>query len=308
MHKEDKSRDRVLGLDRPITRRDFLNGIAIGTAVLACGASTAMTAQDAPGYYPPLLTGMRGSHPGSFETAHALRDGERPPAPEDTGERYDLIVVGAGISGLAAAHFYRAHQGPRSRILLLDNHDDFGGHAKRNEFHLGERLHLMNGGTLEIDSPRPYGPVAAGLLETLGIDVPKLAKGTQHLRFYEDRGLQSGAFFDRETFGADKLIVGTGKTTLSTALSHAPISDRARKQMLELETGAVDYMPGLSSDEKKERLSRMSYQAFLREVVQADPAVAQILLRQDHGRNGVSASMPCRPSTAGHSTCRALRV
>ena len=153
MKKEDKSRDRALGLDQPITRRDFLNGIAIGTAALAypdalmaggsdpaggAASDSAAPAQDAPGYYPPLLTGMRGSHPGSFEAAHALRDGQPPPPLQDTGERYDLIVVGAGISGLAAAHFYRAQRGSRSRILLLDNHDDFGGHAKRNEFHLDE--------------------------------------------------------------------------------------------------------------------------------------------------------------------------
>src|SRR3984957_10885577 len=252
MTKEDKSRDRVLGLDKPITRRDFLNGIAIGTATLAYpGASRAgtpnstagtesaaapsaapsaapMDAQDAPGYYPPLLTGMRGSHPGSFEAAHALRDGQPPPPAQDTGERYDLIVVGAGISGLAAAHFYRAQRGPNSRILLLDNHDDFGGHAKRNEFHLDERLHLMNGGTLEIDSPRPYGPEAAGLLQTLGLDVPSLVKKTQHLQYYDHLGLKPGVFFDRETFGADQLIVGTDKAGLAQALEQAPLSAKAR--------------------------------------------------------------------------------
>jgi spermidine dehydrogenase len=161
MQKEDKSHDRVLGMDRSITRRDFLNGLAVGTAALACepllGAPSALGAPGGlgnPDYYPPLLTGMRGSHPGSFEAAHALRDGEPAPTPTDSGEQYDLIVVGAGISGLAAAHFYRA-KAPRSRILILDNHDDFGGHAKRNEFDLNGRLHLMNGGTLEIDSPRP---------------------------------------------------------------------------------------------------------------------------------------------------------
>src|ERR1700734_3788553 len=153
--------DRELGMDRSIPRRDFLQGALAGAAAAALGpralafaqdlgAGTA--AQDRPGYYPPLLNGMRGSHPGSFEAAHALRDGAAPERGVDTGETYDLIVVGAGISGLAAAHFYRSQRGPSSRILLLDNHDDFGGHAKRNEFHLDERLHLMNGGPLEIDS------------------------------------------------------------------------------------------------------------------------------------------------------------
>jgi spermidine dehydrogenase len=182
--KKDLSSDRALGMDQPITRRDFLNGVVIGTAALAGGplladapastaappdpsAVTAATpAQDVPGYYPPVLTGMRGSHPGSFESAHALRDGKPSPAPVDTGEQYDLIVVGAGISGLAAAHFYREHAGRASRILILDNHDDFGGHAKRNEFNLDGHLNLLNGGTLEIDSPRPYSQVADDLLRT----------------------------------------------------------------------------------------------------------------------------------------------
>src|ERR1700730_13469975 len=137
---QDRSRDRLLGMDQPITRRDFLNGIAVGAAAVASGPLLAaslpdLAAQAALGYYPPLLTGLRGSHPGSFEDAHTLRDGGTWPAATDTGEEYDLIVVGGGISGLAAAHFYRAHT-PKSRILILDNHDDFGGHAKRNEFNL----------------------------------------------------------------------------------------------------------------------------------------------------------------------------
>ena len=284
--RDDKFDDRAIGMDRPITRRDFLNGIAIGTAALACNPLIAAAAPDAPDYYPPLLTGMRGSHAGSFEAAHALRDGKPSPPPTDTGEEYDLIVVGAGISGLAAAHFYRA-QARNSRILILDNHDDFGGHAKRNEFNLGGRVHLMNGGTLEIDSPRPYGPVSAGLLKTLGIDVAALIKTTQHPKFYAHLGLKNGAFFDRETFGDDKLVVGVDKSTIATAILQAPISARARAQIIELETGEIDYLPGLSSDDKKQRLSRMSYEAYLREVVHADPAVTKFYHGKTMGEWGV---------------------
>jgi spermidine dehydrogenase len=286
-------------MERSITRRDFLNGIAIGAAAAAsaplfaapmndAGIPLSGAPQDAFGYYPPLLTGMRGSHPGSFEGAHALRDGQTWPAAADTGEEYDLIVVGGGISGLAAAHFYRT-KARKSRVLILDNHDDFGGHAKRNEFNLDGHLHLMNGGTLEIDSPRPYSPVAAGLLKTLGLDVPALIKSTQNLKYYETRGMHAGVFFDEETFGADKLVVGVGTVPFETLLKDAPLSERARKEIAQIETATTDYMPGVSSDEKKQRLSRMSYEAFLRDVVRVDPAVLKYYHATTMGEWGVGA-------------------
>src|SRR6478672_10998155 len=176
--------DRELGMDRAITRRDFVQGVAVGSAGLlaaawlpGCGQgepALPAAAQDRAGYYPPRLTGMRGSHPGSFENAHALRDGKALLKPIELDEQYDLVVVGAGMSGLAAAHFYRAAM-PTARVLLLDNHDDFGGHAKRNEFDLGGRTQLMNGGTFLIDSPRPYSAVADGVLKAVGIDAAALA-------------------------------------------------------------------------------------------------------------------------------------
>src|SRR5262249_34191499 len=144
---------RRLGMGRPITRRDFIDGIAVSAALApssrtlaAVGAEIVGTAaQDGPGYYPPALKGMRGSHSGSFEAAHALRDGAfrgSGATPDETAEQYDLIV-GGGISGLAAAYFYRAKVGPAARILILDNHDDFGGHAKSNEFQLSGKIPLI---------------------------------------------------------------------------------------------------------------------------------------------------------------------
>ncbi len=73
------SRDRRLGLDRAISRRDFLNGIsvAIGASLLpACGRNDGPIADLSAPYYPPAETGMRGSHPGSFEVAHATVQGQ----------------------------------------------------------------------------------------------------------------------------------------------------------------------------------------------------------------------------------------
>src|SRR3546814_6447528 len=140
---------------------------------------------------------MRGSHPGSFEDAHALRDGTAFDNVTDTGETYDLIVVGGRISGLSAAHFYRQAKGPTARSLVLDNHDDFGGHAKRNEFTVGGRLNIMNGGTMGIESPVPYSAVADGLMKTLGIHPEELAKASDEPDFYSNMGLGSATFFDK---------------------------------------------------------------------------------------------------------------
>src|SRR5579884_2889915 len=210
-------------MDRDISRRDFLNGVALGAGATLLGGAlseplaAALRAEEAMQaaagvYYPPTRTGMRGSHDGSWETAHRLRDAafwKTAGTPVDTRESYDLIVVGGGISGLAAAYFYREQAGRGARILVLDNHDDFGGHAKRNEFHVRGRMLLMNGGTAGIDSPTPYSRTADGLLKALGVDPPALSA-----RFARSGGLQGadlhGAyFFDKESFGVDRLVVGT---------------------------------------------------------------------------------------------------
>jgi spermidine dehydrogenase len=291
--------DKHLGEDRCIPRRDFLQGALIGAATAlngpllagladAASRSAALAAaQDRPGYYPPRLTGLRGSHPGSFEAAHALRDGASTAAVTDTGESYDLVVVGGGISGLATAQFFQTRTSRRSRILVLDNHDDFGGHAKRNEFILGGRMQLLNGGTLEIDSPRPYSAVAAGLLRELGIDISALSRKVEHRRFYAELGLRAGAFFDAETFGADKLVVGIGSMPMRSLLKDAPLSVRAREDIARIEEGAADHLPGVAADEKMLRLSAISYRDFLRDLVQADAAALAYFQARTHGEWGV---------------------
>src|ERR1700730_896729 len=289
-------RSRRLGMGGPITRRDFIDGIAVTAAIAASApvlgaidpGEAAVAPQDRPGYYPPSLTGMRGSHPGSFEAAHALRDGTLATSganPIDTGEHYDLIVVGGGISGLAAAYFYRARTGAGARILILDNHDDFGGHAKRNEFALGGKIQLINGGTLGIDSPRPYSAVAAGLLTALGIDPVALAARHAERGFYAALGLGPAVFFDKGTFGEDRLI--KGKTSSPGFLEKAPLSEAARRDIRRLETEPIDYLPGLSSAEKKARLSWISYRDYLLDLVKVDPSVIPLYQSRTHGEWGV---------------------
>ena len=318
MHDNDerqKQRDRELGMDRPITRRDFLNGVAIGIGVAMVGSGlgpltwdveAAGFAQDAPGYYPPALTGMRGSHDGSFDVSHTLRDGrfwQTAGTPQNTNETYDLVVVGGGISGLAAAYFYRQRVGRSAKILILDNHDDFGGHAKRNEFRPGGRLLIANGGTAGISSPFPYSAEALGLMQAIGIDVPALAAAARRNGNSDVfQGLQQAYFFDKETFGVDRLVVGTpggggrggrGRGGASSGMTWAewlaktPFSEQAQKDIARLQDAKVDYMPGLTNDQKKDKLSRISYKAFLLDYVKVHPDVIPFYQTRTHGLYGI---------------------
>ena len=215
--KEIKPTKRGRGIDSKITRRDFLNGVAVGTGsalltatgaskvfgaetLLAAAALDELSPEKSAAYYPPAKMGMRGNHDGTFTYAHLMRDGEKwddlGKAPS-TAETYDLIVVGAGISGLSAAHFYRQQAGKNARILILDNHDDFGGHAKRNEFQAGGRMLLSYGGTQSIESPGKYSDVAKALIEEIGVRVERFQSGLRSKSLFKNghrRLLRQGDF------------------------------------------------------------------------------------------------------------------
>ncbi len=116
-------------------------------------------------------------------------------------------MVGAGIGGLASAYFLRKAR-PAARVLILDNHDEFGGHARRNEFHVDGRLLIGYGGSESIQSPKSYwSSTALGLLTDLGVRLQRFEKAI-NTPLYPGLGLSSGVFFPRETYGQDKLVTG----------------------------------------------------------------------------------------------------
>jgi spermidine dehydrogenase len=246
--------------------------------------------------YPPGLTGLRGSHPGSFEVGHEIRDGRRfDVADLPVEETHDLIVVGAGISGLAAAWFFRQER-PDASILLLDNHDDFGGHAKRNEFTVEGRFLLGYGGSEALQSPEAlYGPEAKGMLSALGIDYHRFERFFD-TELYPSLGLSRGVFFTKEAFGEDRLVTGDPMRMVAddipadrmherppeAFLADFPVSDAARAQLLELYTSTRDPFPDLSEAEKIERLSRISYRAYVQTVWGLDDEAADTFQGRSH--------------------------
>jgi spermidine dehydrogenase len=265
-------------MHRAITRRDFLNGVAVGIGYLGL-AQFAGASSEA---YPPALNGLRGSQPGAFDVAHALRDGvfwETAGAPQSLNEQYDLVVVGGGISGLSAAYFFRKRAGSKARVLILDNHDDFGGHARRNEFQVGGRILLSNGGTQSIESPAQYSDVAKALLHDLGV---------QTKRFYKayDRKLYShlctACFFDKATFGENRLAPGMGSLPWRDFLNKSPLPEKLCQEISRLYDDKKDYFPGLTQQEKKARLAKISYADFLTHSCHADPGVLPFFQTYPH--------------------------
>ncbi|WP_375201539.1 NAD(P)-binding protein [Hyphococcus sp.] len=284
-----------------ITRRDFIGGVSLPIAaglapgaLLGCGRKSPGDVYAGPN--PPALTGLRGAHAGSFEVAHALAWEDRTwPRPEtQTDEDYDLVVVGGGISGLAAAYFWRQRAGENARILILDNHDDFGGHAKRNEFDVdGEKL-IGYGGSQSLDGPHSWSQVAQTLIKDIGVDVEKFYDYFD-TEFYARRKMRAGLYLDKTHYGADRIMdtpyalwsATPSKEAATAAIGSLPWPEEAKVKLTELALAPKDYLAGKSVAEKIDLLRRISYERFLLQYAGANKDIAVLLRRSITGLWGV---------------------
>ncbi|WP_240506089.1 NAD(P)-binding protein [Thermoactinospora rubra] len=272
---------RDLGMDRRISRRDFLDGVAraAGTAALAAGSEALPDA--APefmgGGSPAPPSGLRGDTPDALAVPHALRDGRfwrLAGDPEPTGEHYDLVVVGGGISGVAAAFHWLEHD-PGARILILDNHDEIGGHARRNEFHpRGRPAPLVAcGGSRWMRAVSAWTPEGRDLLGRLGVEPAALGRSLDR-GLYAGHGMAEGVMCDRESFAADRLVRLTPGLEW---LAELPVAEPARKDLAMLYGRPPDWFPGLSPKEKEARLAGLTYSQFLLRVCRVHPDAERFL-------------------------------
>ncbi len=289
--------DKQLGMHRSITRRDFVQGSSLAVlgavtsgaaSVTATAAAEAASALTAGSYYPPTKTGMRGSHNGAYEVAHALaRQGASFDNPEATGEEYDLVVVGAGISGLAAAHYYRERFGDDTRILLLDNHDDFGGHAKRNEFHQGGSMVLSLGGTHNLEWWQFSDDVKA-FMKTFGVDVEAM-RNNMDFSYGQDAPNSPAMWFDESTYGVNRLVanVDFNQQLSPEIIDQFPISEAGRQSLKSFYGRRDNVFADLSDDETDELLSSISYPDFLRQYGGLTEDALQLFDKKEHGAWGI---------------------
>lgn len=269
-----------------ITRRDFINGtlMAAGSTLLPLDAASEETlAALSPDYYPPRRHGLRGSHPGSNEAAHARAWAGQSDwgSVSNLSETYDLVVVGGGLSGLAAAYFFQKKHGADKKVLVLDNHDDFGGHAKRNEHLVNGQLLLGEGGSESLEYPHGWGEVPLSVMSDLGVDMDRF-KSAYDEDFFKRHGLGAATFFNERVFGENKVVrhpfcdypgfvqgLMRPKLSYEEAVAQTPLSATGKEQLLRILNGGQHEL-NVPQDELQDYAGSNSWFDYLQNTLGVD--------------------------------------
>lgn len=302
---EGSRAEKALGLDRDITRRDFLNSSLLASGGLLLGPASpaqllARRASQSADYGREDWTGYggvgdyansNGNTQAVLEAGHRIRDGEfeSPPASVvETGELYDCVVIGGGISGLAAALIFQRQAGEGKACLVLDNHPIFGGEAKRNEFLVdGHRLIGHQGSALfQVNYPNSF---IERFYRSIGLKVPRLEYQKWRSSEPEIRlpntpyigGAPYGFYFGSK-FGYAKgvwLPDPWGKK-----LEGAPISAKAREELLRTQDpGSPAQVPKYRGDAISRRLDTITLEQHLMEKHGISRETVRTFLTPDEG-------------------------
>ncbi|HTD74305.1 MAG TPA: NAD(P)-binding protein [Steroidobacteraceae bacterium] len=280
---------RRLGLDSTISRRDFLNGSLVAAAggALALPATSAsvdtFTGYGGVGDY----ARANGNTWSVVQAAHRLRDGGYAESVMDSARdagQFDLVVVGGGIAGLAAAHRFRQLRGATARILILENHAMPGGEARQNEFDIeGTRLQAPQGSNDFGQPGRRSDSLTDSFFEEFALPSEyqwqQWDSALKPLRFARDNysnmdGFQEsqvdvGYFFDRAQ-GAENL--SCHRNIWSSALKDTPYSESARRDLLRWR---ADHGP--LSEAENRHLDTLTYREYLEKVCGYDAAVTRMV-------------------------------
>ncbi|MFZ5998644.1 MAG: NAD(P)-binding protein [Nitrospirota bacterium] len=280
--------DRLLGMDMSITRRDFLNALLLGAgaALLDLPAPLQLLAQGhqwdgygGTGDY----ADAHGNTEAVVSAGHGVRDGRYENLSGkvfDTGEVFDLVAIGGGLSGLGAAFYFKKTAGSKRRCLVLENHPVFGGVAKRNEFVVnGQKLIGPQGSNsfVVIDEPGTAGYEIYNELEIPHeFEYQKIPSRLDSLRFdrtnfgfmlWHDTTVSVGYFFDGQSAGTSPQWI---TDMWNKKLEHAPLPQKVKKDLLTWRTGRKRTDAGIPFEQW---LDSMSYKEYLEKVMGLDPAV-----------------------------------
>jgi len=272
-----------------------------------------------PLYYPPSLTGLRGSHPGSNSHSHAKAWTGKSNwgSTVKLEESYDLIVVGGGISGLSAAYFYQQKYGKDKKVLILDNHDDFGGHAKRNEHTVEGKLRLGHGGSQSIVEPKHASKAVKALFKDIGVDTKRFDNGAYDKDFYKRHNLGAVTYFNKDVFGENKVvkhpycnypnyiegIIMSGKISNVEAAQQAPLSEKGKEQLLRVLNGGLHAID-VPKEKLQEYIRNTSYFDYLKNTLGVDD-LGVLRMARHSGLDWASSGTDVM-SIAGAKSCGAL--